>query len=59
MLKLVARGDIKRHERVVVLSTANGLKFTDFKITSAGNTPIELPNDYDAVRRTLENAVPA
>ena len=30
--KLVARGDIRRHDRVVVISTANGLKFTEFKI---------------------------
>jgi threonine synthase len=59
VLKLVARGEIARHERVVVLSTANGLKFTDFKVASAGNLPIDLPNDYDAVRRTLETAVPA
>jgi threonine synthase len=57
--KLVARGEIRRRERVVVLSTANGLKFTDFKIASSGNSPIELPNDYDAVRRTLQSAVPA
>jgi threonine synthase len=59
VLKLVARGDIARRERVVVLSTANALKFTDFKVASAGNLPIELPNDYDAVRRSLETAVPA
>jgi threonine synthase len=59
VIKLVARGEIRRRERVVVLSTANGLKFTDFKIASSGNTPIELPNDYDAVRRALESAVPA
>jgi len=57
--KLVARGEIRRRERVVVLSTANGLKFTDFKIAASGNSPIELPNDYDAVRRTLQSAVPA
>ena len=30
--KLVARGEIKRSDRVVVISTATGLKFTDFKI---------------------------
>lgn len=29
--KLVAAGDIQRHERVVVISTAHGLKFTEFK----------------------------
>ena len=31
LIKLAARGEIKRDERVVVISTANGLKFTDFK----------------------------
>ena len=30
--KLVARGEVRRSERVVVISTANGLKFTDFKV---------------------------
>ena len=30
--KLVARGEITGGQRVVVISTANGLKFTDFKI---------------------------
>jgi threonine synthase len=59
VFKLVARGEIRRNERVVVLSTASGLKFTDFKVGSSGNLPIELPNDYDAVRRTLDTAVPA
>ena len=29
--KLVGRGTIKPHERVVVISTAHGLKFTEFK----------------------------
>jgi threonine synthase len=29
--KLVARGEIKKDERVVVISTAHGLKFTEFK----------------------------
>ena len=51
----------------VVISTANGLKFTDFKVayhssTLAGmtsrlaNKPVELPNDYDAVRRAIDTA---
>ena len=30
--KLVARGEIKQTDRVIVISTANGLKFTDFKV---------------------------
>ncbi len=54
--KLVARGTIDRGQRAVVISTANGLKFTDFKvryherrlgelgITSRyANQPLELP----------------
>jgi threonine synthase len=63
--KLVARGDIKRDDRVIVISTANGLKFADFKVayhtgTLSGitprrrNPPVELPDDYDAVRRVLD-----
>ena len=63
--KLLARGDIDRGERVVVISTANGLKFADFKIGyhsgalpgltfRHANPPVELPNDYDAVRRALD-----
>jgi threonine synthase len=59
VIKLARRGEILRHERVVVLSTANGLKFTDFKIASTACTPIELPNEYDAVRRALDRALPA
>jgi threonine synthase len=30
--KLAASGTIKRHDRVVVVSTAHGLKFSDFKV---------------------------
>ncbi len=63
--KLVARGEITRNDRVIVISTANGLKFAEFKVayhtsTLAGvaprfaNPPVELPNDYDAVRRALD-----
>ena len=68
--KLVARGEIVGGQRVVVISTANGLKFTDFKIgyhegTLAGieshnaNGPVLLPNDYDAVLRAIDNAAAA
>jgi threonine synthase len=66
LIKLVERGQIDPKERVVVISTANGLKFTDFKVGyHAGalaniqpryrNEPVELPNDYDAVRRAVNN----
>ncbi len=68
-IKLAQRGEIRRDATVVVLSTANGLKFTDFKIdchdaarsaapTRHTNRPVELPNDYDAVRRTLDRFLP-
>jgi threonine synthase len=63
--KLVARGEVRKSDRVVVISTANGLKFTEFKVayhtgTLAGvrgryaNPPVELPNSYDAVRRAID-----
>ena len=65
LTKLVARGDVRRSDRVVVISTANGLKFTDFKLryhqgdlegvaSTHARRPIELPNDYDAVIRAIE-----
>ena len=60
LLKLLDRGIIRSHERVVVISTAHGLKFSNFKVEyhnlrlSAvteryANQPIELPADYGAV----------
>jgi threonine synthase len=64
LLKLVARGDIGRNHRVVVISTANGLKFPEFKQryhdgllpleSRFANQPVELANDYDAVRRAVD-----
>jgi threonine synthase len=68
MEKLVARGEIKKSDRVVVLSTAHGLKFVDFKVkyhemTLAGidsqlaNPPIELPANYDAVRDEMRREI--
>lgn len=69
--KLVARGLIRRDQSVVVISTANGLKFTDFKVAyhdrklpavpdpRHANQPIAVANDYnsvrDAVRRVLDS----
>jgi threonine synthase len=60
--KLALRGQITRDHRVVVISTASGLKFADFKVgyhegrladvkaPKWRNTPIELPEKYGAVR---------
>ena len=61
MEKLLARGVIGRRDRVVVISTAHGLKFTDFKVAYHqqrlreidpvyANRPIDLPADYRTVR---------
>lgn len=64
LMKLVAKGTIKSHERVVVISTAHGLKFTSFKVgyhddeldeveAQFANPPIYLPADVNVVKRTL------
>ena len=58
--KLTARGLVKKRDRVVVVSTASGLKFTEFKVryhdraiagvaSPQANPPVELPADYDRV----------
>jgi threonine synthase len=63
--KLAERGLVKRTDRVVVVSTAHGLKFTEFKrayhmgtldgVTARhGNVPVELPADASAVRRAID-----
>lgn len=62
--KLVKRGEIQKSDRTVVISTAHGLKFTEFKVgyhreeldlvtARYANKPIELPNEIDAVRRAI------
>ncbi|NJM06567.1 threonine synthase [Candidatus Gracilibacteria bacterium] len=64
-MKLVRNGTIKRSDRVIVVSTAHGLKFSRFKVdyhehmlrevsSSYANPPVELPPDIDAVRRVIE-----
>jgi threonine synthase len=60
-------GKIDKTERVVVISTAHGLKFTDFKIcyhenklefpSLHANPPIELPPRLDAVKEALETVI--
>ncbi len=64
LFKLVERGLIKPSDRVVVISTAHGLKFTNFKIAYHENAlpeaealrrnpPVELPADLGAVQRAI------
>ncbi len=68
LLKLRERGEITRDERVVVISTAHGLKFADQKAAYhqgklAGvlghytNQPIELSNEIDTVREALHRVI--
>ena len=68
LFKMVARGDIASSDRVVVVSTAHGLKFTDFKVgyheetlqevvARHKNPPVDLPADYDAVQRAIDQAI--
>ena len=62
--KLVERGEIKKKDRVVVISTANGLKFTDFLFKYHTNqlkgiqseyafSPVELTAKYEDVRNAI------
>ncbi|MBS13198.1 MAG: threonine synthase [Gemmatimonadetes bacterium] len=66
LLKLLERGEVKPLDKVVVISTAHGLKFTDFKVRyhqnelsefgvepTRPNLPVELPAEYNVVRDAL------
>jgi threonine synthase len=66
LFKLRDRRLIEPHHRVVVVSTANGLKFTEFKVAyherripgiepKAANQPIVMKPDFDAVAEALGN----
>ena len=66
--KLVERGEVRSSDRVVVISTAHGLKFTDFKVGyhdqtleevvgRYANPPLELPADYVVVSDAIDQAI--
>jgi threonine synthase len=67
MIKLIKAGKIDKSEHVVVISTAHGLKFTDFKVnyheeklgfpSQYANKPIEVAANVDAVKEALTNAL--
>ena len=68
LFKLVKSGIIRKNEKVVVISTANGLKFPEFKtqyhenrlsgVTPAhANLPVVLPPDYETVRKAIFDAL--
>ncbi|MCL4858647.1 MAG: threonine synthase [Caldilineaceae bacterium] len=64
LFKLVERGEIKASDRVVIISTAHGLKFTSFKVgyhedklaeveSRFANPPVYLPADAKVVKETI------
>jgi threonine synthase len=64
LFKLIKRGEIKSTDRVVVISTAHGLKFTSFKVgyhegkldevgSELANPPVYLPADAAIVKETI------
>ncbi len=66
--KLVKKGLIKATDKVVVISTAHGLKFSEFKTLyhegklpevkpRYANLPIELPANYESVKTAIFKAV--
>jgi threonine synthase len=67
LIKLLKAGKIDKSEHVVVISTAHGLKFTDFKVNyheeklgfpcRFANKPIELPPTVEAVKKALDEAL--
>ncbi|MBI5102003.1 MAG: threonine synthase [Nitrospirae bacterium] len=67
LIKMLKAGTIDKAEHVVVISTAHGLKFTDFKVNyhegnmefpcTYANRPIELPPTVDAVKEALKKAL--
>jgi threonine synthase len=65
LIKLIEKGTLSKKDRTIVISTAHGLKFSEFKIgyhegTLAGvdckyaNKPINLPPDMDKIKEVLE-----
>ena len=62
--KLTQRGEIKKKDKVVVISTANGLKFTDFLFkyhtdqlegikSEHAFAPVELDADYEQIKKAI------
>ena len=68
LIKLRQQNIVTANDRVVVISTASGLKFTDFKLgyhqkrlpgvkSRSANIPEELPNNYDTVRKAVDGFI--
>ncbi len=65
LMKLVERGEIAKSDRTIVISTAHGLKFSEFKVgyhegtlegvsSRHANMPLTLPPDAGKVREALD-----
>jgi threonine synthase len=68
--KLIRSGKIPKVSKVVVISTAHGLKFVDFKLrfhrrelagtpAALTNLPIEVSSNSDAIRAVIDGKIPA
>jgi threonine synthase len=67
LIKLIRAGKVDKTEHVVVISTAHGLKFADFKVdyhegkldfpSRYSNKPIEVRASVDAVKDALRSAL--
>lgn len=65
LIKMVERQQIQKDDRVIVISTANGLKFPDFKVAYHNvvpdepapqylNTPLELEAEFEDVLKQVD-----
>ena len=65
LFKLLQRKEVRSNQRVVIISTAHGLKFTPFKVgyhegtlaeveSDLANPPVYLPADAEIVRDTIQ-----
>ena len=65
LFKLIERQEIQKNDRVVVISTATGLKFPEFKVGYHNkaqeevkplhrNLPVELAANYDTILQTID-----
>ncbi|MCB9010177.1 MAG: threonine synthase, partial [Ardenticatenaceae bacterium] len=70
LFKLKEKGIIQKDDRTVVISTAHGLKFTQFKVkyhegtlpeaeSQYANPPVNLPADVELVRDTIAQRLEA
>ncbi len=70
LIKLVENGAIPKDARTIVISTAHGLKFSEFKVgyhegtlegigSRYANKPVLLPPDVEKVRQVLDKELNA